>query len=303
MPPLLRGLLGLPRGRAMLRHAAAYAWHWGQAERNGAAFHGPAETQGNIYTAWTGPRLGFLHLEKSAGNALLAWLCGHFHPEQIAPAPYRDLPPHLFSRPPGLVDRARYPLIWGHYDLPSLQNFDPERRIFTILREPRARLVSLYHFWRSVNPDKFDAEISFAVGLAHRLSFEDFLDHDDPLLSDMIDNMVVRRLTGLYATGNEADPLRVDPQAALAKAQAALDGMFFAGISETLDASAARLADRLDIARPARTLRGNVTRENHTDPTGWFRQAEHPAPSAAAEAALARRTALDTKLYERLLKA
>ena len=302
IPALLRGLLGLPKGRDMLRHAAAYAWHWSQAERSGAAFYGPAESQGNIYTAWTGPRLGFLHLEKCAGNALLAWLCGHFHPEQIAPAPYRDLPPHLFSRPPSLVDRGRYPLIWGHYDLPSLRRFGPRRRIFTLLREPRARLVSLYHFWRSVNPEKFDPEISFAVGLAHRLSFEDFLNHEDPLLADSVDNVYVRRLTGLYATGGEADPLRADPAAALAQAEAALDGLFFAGISEALDESAVRLAAKLGIAPPAKALRGNVTQENHRDPTGWFRKAERPEHSAAAEAALARRTALDAQLYASVLR-
>jgi len=301
IPALLRGLLGLAKGRQMLHHVAAYSWHWSWAQHSGAAFHGPAETQGNIYTAWTGPALGFLHFEKCAGNALLAWLCGHFHPEQIAPAPYRDLPPHLFSRPSRLVDRGRYPLIWGHYDLPGFRNFDAGRRIFTVLREPRARLVSLYHFWRAVNPDKIDPDISFAVGLAHRLPLDAFLTHDDPFLTDLIDNVYVRRLTGLYATGAAADPLRADPAAARDRAMAALNGLFFVGITEALDQDAITLADRLGIARPSRPLRANVTRHNHTDPTGWFREAEMPSLSPAAEAALTRRTSLDSELYARVI--
>jgi hypothetical protein len=299
IPALLRGLLGLAKGREMLHHVAAYVWHERRAAQTGAAFHGPAATQGNIYTAWTGPALGFLHFEKCAGNALLAWLCGHFHPEQIAPAPYRDLPPHLFSRPSSLVDRGRYPLIWGHYDLPGLRHFDAGRRIFTVLREPRARLVSLYHYWRAVNPARIDPDISFAVGLAHRLSLAEFLTHDEPFLTDLIDNMYVRRLTGLYATGAAADPLRADPAAALDQAVAALEGLFFVGIAEALDAAAISLADRLGIARPSRKLRANVTQDNHEDPTGWFRQAETPLLSDADEAALTRRTSLDSELYAR----
>ena len=85
--------------------------------------------------------------------------------------------------------------------MPTFRRFDPDRAVFTVLREPRARLVSLYHYWRSVDPAKIDPEISFAVGCAHRLSLEDFLNVDDPYLTDSIDNIYVRRLTGFYATG------------------------------------------------------------------------------------------------------
>jgi hypothetical protein len=180
-----------------------------------------------------------------------------------------------------------------------LRHFDAGRRIFTVLREPRARLVSLYHYWRAVNPARIDPDISFAVGLAHRLSLAEFLTHDEPFLTDLIDNMYVRRLTGLYATGAAADPLRADPAAALDQAVAALEGLFFVGIAEALDAAAISLADRLGIARPSRKLRANVTQDNHEDPTGWFRQAETPLLSDADEAALTRRTSLDSELYAR----
>ncbi|OYV36578.1 MAG: hypothetical protein B7Z80_15220, partial [Rhodospirillales bacterium 20-64-7] len=272
LPALLRGLMATPRGRAMLRHAASYHWFGQRDCRLGRAYYGPSELAGNLFTAWTGPPIAFLHIEKSAGTALLRWLLAHFHPTQIDHAPHRDLAPHLLSRPVSLVDRARYPIIWGHYDLPSLRQFDSQRFTFTVLREPRSRLASFYDFWRSVDPASFDPQTSFALGFAHRSSLVEFLDCTDPLISDLLDNVYVRRLTGLYASGSGGDPLRDDPQAALAKAIAALDGLDFVGISEQLDASAARLARRLGIAAPPEKLSGNVTTENHRDPGSRFRE-------------------------------
>ncbi len=299
MPPLLRGLLAIPRGRAMLRHAATYAWHWRRAQQSGMDFMGPSDLAGNLFTAWTGPKLSFLHVEKSAGTAIVSWLSAKFHPEQIDPDPFRDLPPHLFARAPALAlaRNARYPLVWGHYDVPTLRRLDAARLVFTVLREPCARLTSLYYFWHAVDPAKIDPEISFAVGYAHRLSFEEFLDCDDPTLTDSIDNVYVRRLTGLYATGAASDPLRDNPQWALREAIMALDSLAFVGISEHLDETAARLAALLGIAPPAAALSVNVTAENHADPSGWYRPVARAPLSEKAVAGLARRTGLDNALY------
>lgn len=297
MPALLRGLLAIPRGGDLLRSAASYHWFRERVAGSGRPFHGPSALAGNLFTAWVGPPIAFLHIEKSAGTALLRWLMSHFHPEQIEHAPHRDLAPHLLSRPPALADRARYPIIWGHYDLPTLRGFDLRRFTFTILREPRARLASFYDFWRSVDPAKFDPEISFALGFAHRVGMAEFLNCEELLISDLIDNVCVRRLTGLYATGAGQDPLRADPQGALEQALRALQGLDFVGISEQLDVSAARLAGALGIAPPQERLSGNVTTENHRDPSGWYRPVARTRHDAAITAALARRTVLDRALY------
>jgi hypothetical protein len=221
LPPVLAGLLALPGGGAMLRQAAALAWHQ---ERGTLHPGGPPGLAGDLFTAWTGPAVAFLHMEKSGGSAVMRWLSQQFHPLQINPDQERELPPHLFHRATGALpdDTPRFALVWGHYDLPSLQRLAPGRFTFTILREPCARLLSLYHFWRSVDPGQVDLDRSFAVALAHRLSLEDFLRCDDPLLTDLTDNLYTRRLTGLYATGAAADPLRRAPEAAQAQAARAL---------------------------------------------------------------------------------
>ena len=283
-----------------VQEAAAYAWH---AERGSLDTGGTPDLGGNLYTAWTGPALGFLHLEKCAGSAAMAWLTRHFHPEQINPDPWRDRPPNLLWRAPGglLNDTARYPLVWGHYDLPTLRRLAPERFLFTLLREPRARLLSLYRFWRSVDPAQVDLQISFSVALAHRLSLLDFLDCDDPMLIDLTDNLYVRRLTGLYATGAAADPLAATPEEAFSAASRALALLSFVGITERLDASLGRLARRLSVPAPLPGGRANVAAKNHADPSGWFRASQAIDRSPAVEAALERRTRLDSALYAEAL--
>ncbi len=298
MPPLIRGLLAMPGGRQMLFHAAAYAWHQ---ERGTLDPAGPPDLGGNIYSAWTGPGLAFLHIEKCGGSAAMRWLGRHFHPEQINPDDHRDLPPHLCHRTPVLLglNPARFPLVWGHYDLATLRRFAPGHLVFTLLRDPRARLLSLYQFWRSVDPARIDPDLSFSVALAHKLTMEEFFSSDDPMLLDLIDNIYTRRLTGLYATGAATDPLLTAPDQALAQAIHALDTLGFVGITERLDDSMAAFARQLGIAPPAASVRANVTAENAADPSGWFRSIPPAERTPAVEAAINRRTALDRALYAR----
>ncbi len=300
LPALPRGMLAVPDGRTVLYGAASFAWHQ---EHGTLDPGGPPDLGGDLFTAWTGPALAFLHLEKSGGSAVVRWLSKQFHPLQINPDARRELPPHLYCRAAaGLPDDTpRYPLVWGHYDLPSLQRLAPGRFTFTMLREPCARLLSLYHFWRSVDPAKVDLKISFSVAQAHRLSLEDFLKCDDPLLTDLTDNLYTRRLTGLYATGAAADPLHSAPAAAQEQAARALGRLAFVGISERMEASLRGLAARLGVPAPAQNPRANVTGENHKETGGWYRQLPPVQRSAAAEELLLRRTALDRVLYARAL--
>lgn len=302
LPPLFRGLVGMDSTRAWLRHADAYGWHL---ERGSLDPAGTPDLGGNLFTAWTGPGVSFLHLEKCGGIAAIRWLSSKFHPEQINRDPWRDLPSSFYWRaPPTLADHtARYPLVWGHYDLPTLQRLAPGHVTFTLLREPRDRLFSLYRFWRSVDPSQFDPDLSFSVALAHRLSLPEFLACDDPFLLDLTDNLYTRRLTGLYATGAARDPLAENPDAAFNAAARALDRLGYVGITEQLTASLSALAHGLGIAPPAADLRANAASENHTDPSGWFRRGEMLEREPEIEAALKQRTKLDRALYARAVAA
>ncbi|SIQ76095.1 MULTISPECIES: sulfotransferase family 2 domain-containing protein [Acidiphilium] len=256
--------------------------------------------QGDILTVWTGPKLGFLHLEKCGGVAVMRWLAPQFHPEQIDPDPLRAVPPQNFYRAPAGIGRdvARYALLWGHFGLPALERIDPDRFKFTFLREPRARLVSIYHFWRSVRPDVIgDVANDPLMGAAHRHDLLGFLRDPEPSLRDYLDNFYARRLTGRYRTGAAIDPLMADPAASLAAARDALARLDFVGITETMDDSVHRLATLIGAKPPDRPVRGNVTAENHVESADFFRKAERTPMTPEIQTELDRLTTLDRTLY------
>jgi hypothetical protein len=297
LPQTLRGLVAVPAAAALLRQAAAYDWHRSRAGAGLDELAAPPDLAGNLETAWNGPAMAFLHFEKSGGVALVKWLSGHFHPAQIDADGNRDASPHLFYRAaPGLA-APREKLIWGHYDLPALRRMGGGRLVFTLLREPKARLVSLYHYWRAIDPAKIDPKIYFNVASAHRLPLAAFLDTEEPMMVDLLDNLYVRRLTGFFATGAGRDVLAEVPEAALRQAMAALDTVDIVGVTEHFDASVAMLAARLGIPPPEQNAGGNVTAENFRDPSGWFREITPAVPDEVAQAALERRTSLDARLY------
>ncbi len=88
--------------------------------------------------------LKFLHLHKTAGTSVRAFLERFFRPEEICPAGFR----HEFRA----LDRdqlATYRMFAGHLDWEDLDQVGGPSFTFTVLREPRERLLSYYFFLRA----------------------------------------------------------------------------------------------------------------------------------------------------------
>lgn len=254
---------------------------------------------GDPMCLWRGPSIAFLHIEKTAGSSLTNLLTGLFHPFQIDPDPWRAAAPHVI---PSFTDRPHasirsYPLIFGHYDLPSLQQLDPDRLVVTMLREPVARILSIYYYWRSVHPD-FIAKTTGenTIRIAHRMTLLEFLHHQDPLLLNYIDNLYVRRLTALYASADH-DPLAETPDDALRKARASLERLAFVGVTEQMAASIRGLGARLGFNPPAEPPTTNMTKSNHLSSARAFRSVTHEVLTAAHHERLDHLTRLDRVLY------
>ena len=293
--PLLRGFSRVPAARPFLTRAMLASWLVADPHYRGMLKDGldgqDTDGPGDALSLWTGPRVGFLHLEKTAGSAVTQVLELLFHPAQISP----------FLADAHRVDAdalRRAAFVRSHCDLPELRRIDPERFIVTFLREPRARILSLYHYWRSHTAEGQVAPgVHPGAALANRLGLLELLRDPSPAIRDAIDNFYVRRLTGIHDRGPEGDRLARDPDGALADALAALDGIEFVGVTERMDESMAALGRALEFVPPARSPRVNGTADNAAELGVLFRAVEREAITPEIEAELARLTRLDRTVY------
>ncbi len=307
VPPILRGLHAVPAAKEPLGQLAVLNLVREGVVRKPPDF-GPYRvampaSPGNPLSYWRGEAVSFLHFEKTAGTSLASLITELFHPLQIDDDPQRGTAPHILSAFPPFASSTLNgkALVWGHYDLPALRRLDPRRLVITILRDPRARLLSLYHFWRSVDPALVEAgAVSFNVAAAHRLDLLGFLRSTDPLIRNYIDNVYVRRLTGSYALSASTDRLRCEPADILRQAIVALDSLDFVCIVERIDDDLPVLGRMIGAAFPFRLGRRNDTDLNHGGAApGYRRIAREPiTPEIVTE--LETLTRLDRELYQRV---
>lgn len=302
VPPILRGLYAVPAAKGPLGQLAVL-----NLVREGAvrkpANYGPHRVAmplypGNPLSFWRGEKMAFLHFEKTAGLSFVSVLTEMFHPMQIDDDPERATAPHILSAFPDCVgaDIKDKMLVWGHYDLPALRRLDPSRKVLTILREPQARVLSLYHFWRSVDPALVAAgAVNFNVTAAHRLGFLEFLQSPDPLIRNYIDNVYVRRLIGAYAIPGAEDRLQHDPAGCVQEALANLRTLAFVWIAERSD-------QPLPAPFSVRLPRRNAGEQNQAGASPGYVTVEKAEVTASVRTELQRVTALDTLIYQAALE-
>lgn len=181
------------------------------------------------------PRLVFLHVPKCGGTTLHAILARHFAPGQICPERFNGL------RARRIEELAPFSFFSGHYDLESCQAlFGRMNRIVTLLREPRARLISLYYFLTIHRPEA-EAATASMVSLARSCSAEAFFTHPIIRRHASIRNAMVSLFTQPHrgvrwetidSQLEETDLLLTDPAAAVDKAFEALSSLTCFGLLE-----------------------------------------------------------------------
>lgn len=147
----------------------------------------------------------FMHIPKSGGSSIHTALEAALPPKSLAPqlfdtslfcdfGDFHLLRPETRSRivtnPEEVRSLGRYRVVSGHFSLPTLLQIADASSITTVLREPRARLLSLYMFWRTSAVGELMAPYN-ADAHAQRPLWE-FL--SEPLLAPAIDNQVCRML-------------------------------------------------------------------------------------------------------------
>ena len=187
------------------------------------------------------PRLVFLHVEKCGGTTLHAMLTSQFDAGSVCPERQDQLGDWTVN------ELAAFRLFSGHFELSCCRSIPGALRLVTMLREPRSRLLSLFHFWKSHRPhpgrDAFDLLL-----LARACSAEEFFAHPAVIhhwsIRNAIAGQLTRTATRMLLPG---DLLLSDPPAAVERAWSELERFAAIGIMEQFDASRRLLNQRLGL--------------------------------------------------------
>lgn len=206
----------------------------------------------------------FLHIPKTAGTSFLATLRNLYGDARVL-----RLDGHGENIPAQIDDAVARRLggldcIAGHLPLHAFAGHLDRFRIFTILRHPVARVLSLYRFLRRAGP----ADLA-RMGLDETFSFEDFIRSRAPGLHNQISDGMTRLLCG---DPRFDDPARTEywtmerhPEA-LEGAMQMLRAHEF-GLSEDMPATNARAAAVWGLPFGLDELRENTTERTGTEET------------------------------------
>ncbi len=253
----------------------------------------------------------FLHVPKSAGTSITTaleaclpdgsvspkrqdteLLCGFTALDRIAPAA-REI---LVTGPEDIGALAEYPVISGHFSLATLAQVSPPELIATVLRDPRARLLSHYTYWRYSSGLR-EMWRGYLPMLEALRPLEEFL--AEPRIAQATDNLVCRMLL----PGDPRIPaqdfiLEADVQAVAADAIAVLATFGYVGVVEQAGAMWSGLSAFFGVDLERRHDNTTASEGSSSDiPAMALRM--HPATLDLIEA----RSAADLVVYVHILAA
>jgi hypothetical protein len=241
-----------------------------------------------------GLRLAFLHIPKTAGTAFGAALAQHFSVAESHDA--LALAKAAGGASPLLAETAAAPGarligVGVHLDRDKLDAIEaalpPGERLFTVtlLRDPRARLISQFRHWRrnaGYDISDLDAEQQEALRATRDLPIGEFLALRLPVALWHMRNQQARMLAG-FATSE-----LLDEEATLAAARASLAAIDVVGTTDRVDEVLARIADARGWPTPDTVRPLNVARDTP------------PMLDDATEALIEEYTRLDAVLWREL---
>jgi len=241
--------------------------------------------------------LVFLHVPRTGGTALHEALSARTAPGEICPARMN----RLEEVPPEQL--VRYRLFSGHYRFEHLALLPEPRLAVTLLREPRARVVSLHRHWRRHWPEL--ARDNAGLRLAQSHGLRDFLRSGHLEVLEAFDNAMARQLAGdcrarapgRYTRWAWKDPTPVDDEAIVEAACRNLARLDLVGFTGALDALHLALSARMGWPDPAALPRRNA---HGQEAWGLNAVPAEPLPPGAEEE-LDRVTRLDRRVWDHAL--
>lgn len=239
-------------------------------------------------------RVVFMHSPKTGGTTLHHLLLSAFAEGEVCPERFNGLKNH----PAGCL--AEYRFFSGHYDLASCQLIPGEKRIITFLREPVARLVSLYNFLRAHRPDVVSRNDWELARLAAHLDSTEFFSHPAVRSHPYINNGMTRALVDSLPI--EVWPV-VDRSVVLSDIYGRVDlalerlqGMAAFGLLERYEESIGLVFTALGLPRPATIERKMVLSDLVSRP-GNYRTVEQSKDTPALKEVVDELVSTDRELY------
>lgn len=138
------------------------------------------------------PRIVFIHIMKTAGNSLRRRLEKLVPPEAV----YREQTGRPGQQP--VESFADLRLVAGHMTADDAAHVPGPKKVFTVLREPKDRLVSLYIFWNRHTEGVITERDLRQQRIARSSTFLEFLRSRDPHLRGSLQNAMTANLAGDY---------------------------------------------------------------------------------------------------------
>lgn len=249
----------------------------------------------------------FMHIPKSAGSSMHAALETALPPGSLAPQRFdrsvfcafdafdrlsTEIRSRIAANSSEIDALNGYDAVSGHFALPTLLRITDAWSIATVLREPRARLLSLYTYWR--NPDISSLWAPYSANLHAFRPMWEFL--SEPSVAPMTDNQLCRML--LYGDPRLPDSdfiAQADIDSIAANAIERLDSLGFVGVLELGDCVWDGVGALFDVTLTPTTT--NVT-QAVPRPTGTL--GDHPLAHGAIEL-IEQRNAADLLVYDHAL--
>lgn len=134
-------------------------------------------------------RLVFVHLPKCGGTSLHGLLKLWYGEEALHPERFNGLYSYRAAQ------NASSLIFSGHYDFYSTSLIPGRKYYITVMREPIARLVSLYNFYRAHTPEYAATLDDDVMRAAQGLLIDDFFDSPLVRSAASVDNAMTRQLS------------------------------------------------------------------------------------------------------------
>lgn len=229
----------------------------------------------------------FMRIHKTASEALAKQVCDRLTAEVVCPNEFEWQVRNL-----SFPDLRQFSFFQGHITPSSLKAAFPDLRVFTMVRSPRARLLSCFFYWKEGSKH---ARTEFFDAIAG-MSLLEFLHCDIPVIRRATWNVQARLLAGGQFGG--VDTLRqnvfgpwLGADDLAGEAVRALDRYDFVGVTEEYAKSLGMAYALLELGDPPPPERINVT------PSGRGSYADLLS-DPEIDHALARLTHADQIVYE-----